>query len=253
MSSLAIASTMFGCILTGMLASMKIARHLPGHHLSDDSKEVVKLGLGVVGTLTAMVLGLLVSATKGTFDEQSGTIKDVAAQVAMVDRTLFLYGKEAEPARAQLRHLTQSILTQIWPTDKSGHVDFSGGQSRHTGEQLFEAISKLEPTTDTQRMLKSRAQDILTYMGQLRQKLVVNDERSIPPPLLIVLGVWQAVLFAGFGLLTPRNATAITVIVICMLSVSGALFIVMELDRPFSGIVRVSDAPLQVVASHLGE
>lgn len=253
MSSLAIACTMFGCVLTGTLTSMMIARCLPNHHLNSESKEVIKLGLGVVGTLTAMVLGLLVSATKGTFDAQSGTIKEIAAQVAMVDRSLSRYGKEAEPVRAQLRDLAQSILVQFWPTDKSVPIDFSGGQSRHPGEQLFDAVSILAPTTDTQRLLKSRALDIVTNMGQLRQKLVVNDERSIPSSLLIVLGVWQAVLFAGFGLLTPRNATTISVLVICMLAVSGAIFIVMELDRPFSGIVRVSDAPLQVVASHLGD
>jgi len=253
MSSLAIACSMFGCILTGTLVSMMIARRLPNHHLSAESKDVVKLGLGVVGTLTAMVLGLLVSAAKGTFDAQSGTIKDLAAHAAMVDRTLSRYGKEAEPARAQLRNVTQSVLAQIWPTDRSVPIDFSGGQSRHPGDLLSEAIASLEPTNDTQRTLKSRAQDMVTYMGQLRQTLLVNDERSIPSPLLIVLGVWQAVLFAGFGLLTPRNATALSVLVICMLSVSGGIFIVMELDRPFAGVVRVSNAPLKVVASHLGE
>lgn len=253
MSSLAIAGVMFGFVLVGTVAAMMIARRLPGHHLSGESRDVVKLGLGVIGTLTALVLGLLVSATKGTYDAQSGTVKELAAQIAVLDRVLARYGSESSEARARLRELTQAVLDQVWPQDTATPIDFSGGPTRHAGEALFEAIAALEPKTDSQRLLKSRALEMIVGLVPLRQRLVVNSERSIPAPLLVVLGVWQAVLFAGFGLLTPRNATTIAVLVICMVSVSGALFLIMELDRPFEGMVRVSDTPLRSVLSHLGE
>lgn len=253
MNSLAIACTMFGCVLASTLVAMMIGRLLPEHHLSDASRDVVKLGLGVVGTLTALVVGLLVSSTKGTFDTQSGTIKELAAQLAMVDRVLARYGPSAEPARKELHTLATAVLDQMSPTDPSTAVNFSGGKSRVPGETLFELIGGLEPTTDSQKLLKSRAQELVADMGQLRQRLVVNDGRSVPPILLIVLGIWQSVLFAGFGLLSPRNVTAAAVLVICMLSVSSAVFLVMELDHPFAGIVRISDAPLRTVITHLGE
>lgn len=253
MSSLAIACMMFGCVLASTLLAMLIAQRLPEHHLSAESKDVVKLGLGVVGTLTALVLGLLVSATKGTFDAQSGTIKEVAAQMAMADRVLAKYGTETQDARSKLRTLAESVLHQMWPDNNAAHIDLTGGQSREIGESFFQSVAMLEPTNDIQRLLKSRVLDITVGMGQLRQRLVVNDERSIPSPLLVMLGVWQAILFAGFGLLAPRNATTIAVLVICMVSVSGAIFLIMELDRPFAGIVRVSNAPLRSIISHLGE
>lgn len=253
MSSLAIACLMFGCVLASTLAAMAVARRLPEHHLGGESREVVKLGLGVLGTLTALVLGLLVAATKGTYDAQSGTVKELAAQLAVLDRVLARYGPETGEARARIRSLTEVVLEQVWPRGETPTIDFSGGPSRTAGEALYEAVAALEPKTDSQRLLKSRAQETIVGMGQLRQRLVVNSDRSIPAPLLVVLGVWQATLFAGFGLLAPRNGTTITILVVCMLSVSGALFLVMELDRPFDGIVRVPDAPLRAVMSHLGE
>jgi hypothetical protein len=252
MSSLAIACVMFGCVLASTLAASWIARRLPEHHISGDSRDVVKLGLGVIGTLTALVLGLLVSATKGTYDAQSGTVKEVAADLAALDRVMARYGPETGDARARLRVLAQAVHDQFWPRAGSP-IEFTGGQSREAGEGLFEAVAALDPRTDAQRLLKTRAQDTLVGFVRVRQRLAVNSERSIPPPLLVVLGVWQAVLFAGFGLLAPRNATTFAFLVVCVLSVSGALFLVLELDRPFDGMIRVPDTPLRSVISHLGE
>ncbi|MBX7102647.1 MAG: hypothetical protein K1X57_01105 [Gemmataceae bacterium] len=253
MSSLAIACILFVGVLTSTLVAMLIARCLPDHHLTGDSKDVIKSGVGIIGTLTALVLGLLVAATKGTYDTQSGTVKDLAAQIAILDRILERYGTDSAEARGRLRDLGQSVLDQIWPHGSTGPIDFVAGQSKQFGESFFEAVAVLDPKTDTQRMLKGRAQEITVGMGQLRQKLVVNSERTIPAPLLIMLAVWQATLFAGLGLLAARNATAITVLIICMVSVAGALFLVLELDRPFEGLVRVSDTPLRVVVSNLGK
>jgi hypothetical protein len=253
MSSLAIACVMFACVLVSTLAAMLIARRLPEHHLTGESRDVVKLGLGVIGTLTALVLGLLVAATKGTYDAQFGTVKELAAQIAVLDRALARYGPEAGEARKRLRELADAVHVQLWPHDAPAAVDFSGGPSRQAGEAFYDAVAALEPKTDSQRLLKSKAQEMTVGLGQLRQRLVVNGERSIPAPLLVMLGVWQTALFAGFGLLAPRNATTIAILLICMVSVSGALFLVLELDRPFEGMVRLSDTPIRSVISHLGE
>lgn len=172
--------------------------------------------------------------------------------MGLLDRILARYGPESGEARERLRALAQAALDQIWPPD-AGPIDFSGGHSRQAGEALFDAVAALDPKTDAQRLLKGRALEMTVGLGQLRQRLVVNGGRSIPPPMLVLLGVWQATLFAGFGLLAPRNATARAVLLVCMASVSGALFLVLELDRPFEGMVRVPDAPLRSVMTHLGD
>lgn len=180
MSSLAIACLMFGCVLVSTVAAMLITRRLPEHHLNGESRDVVKLGLGVIGTLTALVLGLLVSATKGTYDAQSGTVKDLAAQMALLDRMLTRYGTEGDEARARLRALAQTVLDQVWPPSTAASIDLSGGPSRHAGEALFDVVAALEPKTDSQRLLKSKALEMIVGMGQLRQRLVVNSERTLP-------------------------------------------------------------------------
>src|SRR5262245_40352432 len=126
MSSLTIAAVMFGCVLLSTLFGAWAARRLPEHHLTGESKDVIKLGLGIIATLTALVLGLLVAATKATYDTQSGIVKDMAAQLALLDRVLARYGPGAQDARAQLREVTQVVLHQVWPADTAAPVNFGG-------------------------------------------------------------------------------------------------------------------------------
>src|SRR5262249_17851561 len=95
--------------------------------------------------------------------------------------------------------------------------------------------------------------EILISLAQTRQRLLAQKESSIPLPFLFVLGFWLTILFASYGLLSPPNATVLVVLVVCMLSVAGAVFLVLELDRPFDGIMRISSAPLRAALSRLGE
>ena len=251
MSSLMTAGILFGCVSLGTFLALWLSRRLPEAHLTGDSRDVVKQGLGVIGTLTALVLGLLVASTKGTYDAQSGTIKEVAAQFALMDRVLARYGPETREAREELRNLAQAVLDQFWP--QSGPIQLTGGASRQIGEAFFDRVAALEPKTEAQRLLKSRALETTVGLAQLRQRLVVNSDRTLPTSLLVLLAFWQTTLFAGFGLLAPRNATAMIVLCICMLASCSALFVVLELDRPFEGMIRISDAPIRTVLSHLGE
>lgn len=179
-------------------------------------------------------------------------VKELAANLALIDRLLERYGPEATEARARVWGLAETVLDQFWPRHGSP-VDFRGGPTRGAGEGAFEAIAPLEPRTDVQRLTKARAQEILVGLGQARRRLAVTSERSIPPVLIVLPAFRQAMPFAGFGLLAPRNATTVTILITCMLSVSGALFLVMEFDRPFEGMVRVSDAPLRSLIGRLGE
>lgn len=264
MSSLAIAAVAFACILAGTLAGMLIARALPGHHLSGDSKDSVKQGLGLIATLTALVLGLLVATTKGTFDTQSAAVRELAANVMLLDRALERYGsqtkektpeatKEIQEAREALANLVRVTLSDLWPEAGSQSADLGATDVRVAGEAMFDKISALKPSSDTQILLKSRALDVTITLGQTRQRLLAQSGSSIPLPFLLVLGFWLTVLFGCFGLLAPRNLTVVVTLIVCMLSVAGAIFLVLEMDRPFEGIVRVSDAPLRTALSRIGK
>jgi hypothetical protein len=232
---------------------MFIGRALPDHHLSGDAKDVIKLGMALIATLSALVLGLLIATAKGTFDTQSGAIRQISAKAVLLDRVLALYGPETKEARDLLRHSVALTLDRIWPEDGSRSGNLAPGEARSEMEAFYGEVADLSPQNDAQRSLKARALQITTDLAQTRFQLFVQEDTSIPLPVLVVLVFWLMILFAGYGLLAPRNATVIGVLFVYTLSVSGAIFLMLELAKPFEGVVRVSSAPLHDALSHLGE
>jgi hypothetical protein len=177
----------------------------------------------------------------------------VAANVVLLDRVLARYGPETKEARDLLPVVVGVMLEQTWPENSGQPANLTAADLRIAGEAMFDKVSALEPKTDAQRLLKPRALEIAISMAQTRQRLLAQKESSIPTPFLFVLGFWLTILFGCYGLLAPRNLTVIVILTICMLSVSGAIFLVLEMDRPFDGIMRVSSAPLRAALSRLGE
>jgi hypothetical protein len=243
----------FACTLAGTVLGMLLQRVLPGHHLSGESKDSVKNGLALIATLTALVLGLLVATTKGTYDAQSAAVKELAANVALLDRALARYGPQTKECRELIPKVVRLMLEQMWPDASEQPAQLTGGDARLVGEALFDRIAELEPKTDVQRTLKSKALEIAINLAQTRQRMLAQKESSIPTPFLLVLGFWLTILFVCYGLLAPRNLTVFLVLIVCMLSVAGAVLLVLEMDRPFEGIIRVPSAPLREVLSRLGQ
>ncbi len=191
-SSLAIAAIVFACILAGTLIGMFIARVLPEDHLNGESKESVKQGLALIATLTALVLGLLVATTKGTYDNQSSAVREIAANVTVLDRLLARYGSaETKEIREAIPAGVQSLIDVMWPNSNS----VNPAEMRVAWETMFDKISALEPKTDAQRMLKPRAGDH-AFTGADATK-VVGAEREFDssavsggPDLLVNHSVW---------------------------------------------------------------
>jgi hypothetical protein len=253
MSSLATAGLVFACALGAALAAMLVARRLPAHHLSGESMEVVKLGLGVIATLTALVLGLLVASAKSTYDAQNASVKQLAANVSLLDRALTAYGPDAKELRQLLRDLVAQILERVWPEANPRAGDLTVGETREAGDVFFAKLTLLEPKTDAQRALKGRSVDLAVDLAKTRYQMQSQKDNPVPVPFLVVLILWMAVLYTGYGLLAPPNPTVIIVLVICALSIAAALFLVLELGRPFAGVIQVSSAPLQEALSQLGK
>ena len=252
MSSLAISCVVFACVAGAGLLAMAAARALPERHLSPDSKDAIKYGLALTATLSGLVLGLLVAAAKGTYDTQTSAVRQVSTDVLLLDRALGLYGSETKEARELLRHAAASTLDQLWPGDSARPASLAPGEARSDMEAFYEKVAGLTPQKDAQRSLKARALDITADLAQTRLRLFAQKESSIPVPFLLVLVFWLMVLLASGGLLAPRNATVVGVLLVSALSVSCALFLILELDRPFEGIMRVSSAPLREALARLG-
>jgi hypothetical protein len=252
MSSLATAGLVFGCALAAALVAMRVARRLPEHHLSSESRDVVKLGLGVIATLTALVLGLLVASAKGTYDAQDGAVRQLATDFSLLDRYLAHYGPETKDLRELLRQIVAATIEQLWPEAGRRRGDLTPGTTREAADLFYTKLAELQPSTDAQRAVKARALDLASQLAHTRYRMSTQGDGSVPTPFIVVLGLWLVTLFAGYGLLAPRNTTVVAVLVVCALSVSAALFLVLELGRPFDGVIRVSSAPLQQALPQAG-
>lgn len=242
MNSLFTAGLTIACLLTAIGAGVWLRRLLPGHHLSSESRDTVKLAMGLVATMAALLLGLLVSSAKGNYDTTRTQMIQMAAKVAFIDRLLELYGPEAQPIRAQFRIVVEEAVSRIWGT--GGNLADRLGPKLSSGDAVYLAIQQLAPADDAHRALKTQAASLATELGQLRALLLAESVTSIAQPLLIAVGCWLVAIFFSFSLLAPTNATANLALIVSALSVSAAIYLILELDQPFGGLIRISSAPI---------
>jgi hypothetical protein len=226
---------------------------LPEKHLSSESKDLVKLGMGLIGTMTALVLGLLIASAKGSYDTQRNGLAQMSANIIMLDRVLARYGQESKEVREMLHASVADMLQRAWPQEDptSGHT---AAPSRTEGryEGIFDKIQELKPKTEAQRALQAQALKIAGDTAQTRWLMFAQKDSSIPTPFLVVLVCWLTLILGSFSLLAPPNATVFITLLICAVAVSSAVFLVLELDRPFEGILQVSSAPLRDALGQLG-
>ena len=252
MSPIVISCIIFACVFGGALLGMLLRKLLPEHHLDADSKSVVNLGMALIGTMSALVLGLLIASAKSSFDAQKGEFTQMSANVVQLDRILARYGPETKEARNMLRRAALS-LDLNWSEDTSRSASWDSSATRAAGASFYEKIQELAPHNDFQRSLQGQALQIAFDLGKARSLLLEQAGSSIPTPFLVVLVFWLAVIFTSFGLFAPYNATVVATLFVCALSVSGAIFLILELDSPFAGLIQISDIPLRDAIAHLGQ
>jgi hypothetical protein len=244
----------FAFTLGGVLAGMRLRERLPGHHLSDESKDTIKLAIGLIATMTALVLGLVTASAKSAFDAMDTAVKQSATDALALDRTLARYGPETGGIRAELKEAVGRRIELTWPEGPSRSGDeLDPSALLKSSEAIADQILALTPQNDTQRYLQSRATDLGTTLLAARWVGLGGGTTSIPPLFRLVLLLWLTVIFASFGLFAPRNGTVLAVLVVCALSVAGAVFLITELDKPFDGLLKVSAGPMRFAYSRLNQ
>lgn len=250
MSAFAVAGIAFASLFGGALAGMQIRNALPQHHLSDDSRHLLGMGMGVIGTMSGLVLGLLVASATTSYNAQSGELLDGSSKVIMLDRMLAHYGPESQAARAELRIAVASTLARLWPQERGAAPQIAPSPS--AADRILDAIEALTPRNDVERSLKSEAVALAIDLGEVRWLMYEQSGTSLSAPLLVLLIFWFTITFVGFGLFSPPNATVVVALALCALAVSGAIFVTLEMYKPFEGIVQLSSAPLREALAHIG-
>jgi hypothetical protein len=248
---LGIAAIVFACVFGGALGGMVLHTRVPEHHLTKETEDAVKLGMGMIATLAALVIGLLVASAKSSFDTKDAELRQFSANLILLDRQLVHYGPEASEARDLLRRYTVYKVDSTWPDEASRRVDEPDGWILL--EDVQDKLRALAPRDDAQRWLQARALQISSDLASTRWLLDVQRETAIRTPFLVMLAFWLTIIFTSFGVFAPRHATMITALFVCSFSVAGALFLILEMDRPFGGLIHLSSAPMREALSRLSQ
>jgi len=246
---MAIGGITFGCVFGGALLGIFLRRALPGPHLSTESREVVKMGMGLVGTMAALVLGLLVASAKSSYDTQNTEMTDLSAKVVLLDRVLAHYGPETKESRDLLRSFVVRLMDQTWSKDASIQPE----APTLRGEVLYEKVQALSPKNDEQSSLKATALSMVMALGQTRWLMYEQRVTSVSTPLLVILILWLTFIFVSYGVFAPANATVIASLFVSALSVSGAVFLILEMYAPYAGLIQISSATVRAALAQLGQ
>jgi hypothetical protein len=254
MSPLAISGIVFACIAGGIVLGMILRSFMPEKHLSAETKGIVNLGIGLIGTMTALVLGLLIASAKSSYDAQRNGLAQLSGNVIFMDRALAHFGPESKDVRELLRASVDDMLQNTWPEENpepGQRKEKSATEGKYEG--IYEKIQELTPKNDAQRAFQAQALKTMGDMAQARWLLFSQRGNSIPTPFLVVMVAWLVLIMMSFSMFAPPNATVFITLLICALAVSSAIFLVLELDRPFDGMLQISSAPVRNARDQLGK
>jgi hypothetical protein len=253
MNSTMVGLLAFGCTFGASLLAIYIHDRLPSQHLESDSKDAVKLVMGLIATLTALVLGLLISSAHSAYDAQEAELQQLGVHVYQVDRILAHFGADANPQREQLRRILAADIARIWPSGGAPRAIYAPWSVQQEAEALFESVAGLTPKTDLQRLGQSRAIQLLGSIGETRRLLAEQSQGELSLPFFVVLVSWLSILFFGFGLFARFNATVTGAFFVGSLSVASAISLILQMNQPYAGWLQVSSAPLRTALLQMGQ
>ena len=233
------------------LARRYLRDALPAPHLSRESQDVVRLGMGLVATMTALLLGLVTASARSSFDGNDANVRTSAVNILSLDRDLARYGPETRPIRELIRRAVEFRVENTWP-ENGAHKGFGTPLATTAVEDIENQILQLSPQTEAQRWFKGNALKRTDDVMKTRWRMLEGGG-AVPGPFLAVVMFWLTVTFASFGVYAPRNATVVSVLFIAALSVAAAVFLLVELDGPFDGLIKVSGDPLRFTLANLGQ
>jgi hypothetical protein len=252
LSSITLGAIVFACLFGASLIGILVRNRLPPHHLDSESKDAIRLSTAVVGTLSALALGLLIASANNVYNNAEAELRTSVARVLLLDRVMAHYGPDTADARSRLHRLVENRLVQGWGT-AAQQVGIDPYDEAQGIEPIQVELRNLTPATEPQRLLRARALEVSGQLAEAHWMLVESKSEGLPTAFLVILVFWLAWLFLTFGLQAPANPTVMGVMLVCSLSVAGAVFLVVDMAHPYLGVIHVSDGPLRAALAHIGK
>ncbi len=253
MSSFLLAAVAALAMMIGIAVGVYLHRSLPEEHLSDNTKDIVKLATGILATIAGLVLSLLITTAKSSYDAVADDVKSAAADFILLDRTLAQMGPNAVPARQILRQtldIAKNANLNAAMSLRSVVDPFA--QAAINTDDINRMVREMALPKPPDEWLRERALSLLTDMSHVRWALQQEETNVLPGPFVVIVVVWLGIIFAGFGLFAPLNPTAIGALVLGAISISASIFLIDELNTPFHGIVHISTRPFIEAARIIG-
>lgn len=240
-------------MMAGALAGAFLRKRLSERHFDDETKDIVKLGLGFLATLAALVLGLVISSAKASYDSKSEMVHSAAALIIQLDANLRQLGPAGEPVRQAVRQDLAASMDQIWPSIGGVAELPNTGATRHRLGAIQKMLLDLPMASEAQRSAQLEALRTLADVARVNAVSFTLQGSGVIAPLLMVVACWMTLNIAGWNLFAPHNWMVVLVNLVSSLSVASAIFLILEMDQPFRGIIRISDAPLRAAYQTLAE
>jgi hypothetical protein len=244
MINLEISLVVLLCLMAGFFLGLGMQRRLPDHHLSKESQDTIKLGAGIVATMSALILGLLVSSAKNSFDHMNASIAQNGARIIQLDQLLAEYGPETRVIRDQLKNSIAERVKDVWNPADPHSSGMKALEKATTMLDLQCQLQTLTPQTGEQKSVLNQSQQIATQIWQDRLLMMEEQQEPIPMVFLVLLVFWLSLLFLSFGLFAPVNVTVVMVLLTCAVAVASAVFLILEMSHPLDGLIKVSNAPM---------
>ncbi len=251
MNDVLIGVIVFCLVFGGALFGMLLGRVLPNRHLSPDARDVIRVTMAMIATLSAVVLGLLTGSAISSLAEKEGELRNAGIQFIMLDRTLASYGPETKEMRDLLKRVLAQRIGQIWP-DEGGDVSLTAFGTGTGIEAVRDKLFTLSPQTDEQRWLHSHALEIANAIAVSRWTTIEQIGSRFPWPFFVVVVAWLSTIFLSFGLFAPRNASVVAALFVAALGLAGAIFMILEMDQPYDGLVKIPSTSLRIALDQLG-
>lgn len=244
-----VALAIFLCLALSSLGTLALYDKVPARFHHDDTVGVVRLIAGLFIVMTSLVIGLMINSSRNTFETADHTVHVFGTELILFDRALQRYGPAAAGVRQALKDY--AVRASRPPISISGALARSDPRSESLLADVGGALGSIRPVdaehADMLRDLRQQLQNIV----KLRWDIVEQSDGDIPVPMVIMVATWLMLIFGSFGYRAPRNVTVVSSLLVAAALMSGTIYLVLDMDIPFSGIIQVPDAPLQRVVAEL--
>jgi hypothetical protein len=242
------------CVVFGSaVVGLTVSKRLAPHHLSPEAKATITVAMAVVGTMTAVVIGFLISNSSTSFKARNAAVAAFSADIAQLDSLLRRYGPETDSIRKALQRYTELKLEDLFPTKPDGRRDVDSPTTAKVLDDVQDKILGLRPGDERQRWLSAQALAAAVKVSAAQSKMVEENANTVPLPFVGAVTLWLAVLYASFGLFAPRTSVTVVALFLSALAVSMAFKLVLDLDSPFVGGIHVTPPPIHISGEPLRE